>query len=255
MQALGMTHPERFPDRKVLEQIIANRLSTAQSDPRPMAVVIYPKGDHNGAFAENTPMEPLMQNYRLMYYEAGNEQELVAALRDARRRGDIELLYIGGHGASDRLLLGDDPNDSSQSLDLSDERAFAHLFDVVAPYGSIVLDSCNNAQGGAAANNLAAMVARLAPHANVAAAQAPTSTKTQMSAGSLANPGFTAPALWYPAFGQIGPFAPPAPGNVTIVQGARPSALYPVLPDFSNPPAAGAALNALRAAYASLRRY
>lgn len=208
--ALGIHWLKRFPAPETLRAVLSNRLYpelTQWQWPRPVAVVLYPRADSNGAFV-NSPVTDLMRGHLVLYYEVGNEAEVAAALKDASRAGPASLLYVGGHGTKDRVLLGHDAQDSSQSIDLVDEGALTALLrPALAAGGVVVVDSCSTGEGGSAASNVATMFARAAPQAHVFAPTVPTSNRTRPWVdpwGRFLGPGFvdvagrTAPAVYIP---------------------------------------------------------
>lgn len=198
--------PSRFA-MDDLEQLVMNRLNAKYADyhdPRPLAVVIYPKSDWNGAFSwftgfykmirshscyrkiggklvssmksesssgryvDNT-LPGLMKFYRVLYYEAKNERELVAYFKQATQRRKASLVIFGGHGNQNVLALGAaDPALSPVKsekfyLDISDRQDLKGLSKRLVKGAHIVLHSCSNAAGGPGAHNMVNMMVDVFP--------------------------------------------------------------------------------------------
>lgn len=201
--ALGIRRLERFTSNAMLDEIVANRtdpLAEQKKHPRPVAVVIYPTHDHNGAFA--TPSwRSLMPSHHLMYYEVSNETELKRAMADAARAGAPDVVWIGGHGKQTMLRLGDGGEDTA--LDVSDEIELSGLFANVPKDAHIVLDSCLTGDGRDQRWNLANMIGRMAPQTHVWSSVLETTSDTLAvvdARGRFSNPGFRAEDLGATSF-------------------------------------------------------
>lgn len=172
----GITHGARFPDAKALAAVVNNHLLAENDthDPRPIAVMIYPRDDWNSVFQNSTSMFTLLnKGYRVRYYEAETEQEAVAALKDATKRRKASLVIFGGHGNQKSIALGAPDPQMSKSLhekyylDISDGADLKGLASRIVKGGHIVLDSCSNASGGPHAANMIQFMSRQFPHAYV----------------------------------------------------------------------------------------
>lgn len=172
---LGIEYPERLP-REHLNELIQNRLNLTP-DGRPLAIVVWPKGDHNGAFygGKNEFQELIAAGYRVLYFEAESDTQFMEALFTGTRLGTsfeqrADLLIVGGHGSRERLWLERDNHplpDGRGTIDFSDEKRFKAigLGATLAPGGQIVLDSCSNGEGRAEMDNMANFMRRVFPHA------------------------------------------------------------------------------------------
>jgi HEAT repeat protein len=160
-----------------LTTLVQNRLENTR-DERPLAIVVYPREDHNGVFSDMaTEIDALTNSgYRVMFYEVKSDQEAIAAMRDASRIDDpsraqrADLLVVGGHGDRTTVSFGaGDPaagaiQDTSLSLDTGDLEQLRGVSQSVADGGAIVLISCSNGEGKAGADNVANMMRRAFPH-------------------------------------------------------------------------------------------
>jgi hypothetical protein len=168
---LSIEFPGRIPEDH-LEQILAERMNP-QVDDRPLAVVVYPKGDHNGAFylSSNIFEEMIDAGYRVLYFEVESDTECAEVLLKATGAGTAneqkaELLVFGGHGSRTSLTFERDsqPQEGDHgSLDFSDEEFFEEkgLAGVLSEGGQIVLDSCSNGEGRADTDNMANFMRRI----------------------------------------------------------------------------------------------
>lgn len=173
-------------------------------DTRLVAIVCYPKHDHNGAFAKAS-WKPLEKVYNVRYYEVGSDDELRDALDHGTRTGIVDVVWLGGHGQPDAMQLGNSHGDERDTFDLSDEGRFRMAFSRLAAGATIVLDSCSTGAGGAASTNLANMVKRLAPMSRVIAPTVDTTSRTLArltEAGRLADPGYAWASLQGAAYVQ-----------------------------------------------------
>ncbi|MFA5090978.1 MAG: LysM peptidoglycan-binding domain-containing protein, partial [Candidatus Omnitrophota bacterium] len=161
---------------EIFTELMTNRIHDSP-DGRKLAVVIFSTADHNGAlFTEenNTLFDSLIKKgYRLMYYEAATDDEMVDVLRDATKDEQASLLLIGAHGSSSRLKFGSEPlvNEGIPSegyfLDLEDEHELRRIqiSDSLKDGGSILLMSCGTGAGHCDEANLANMLYRVFPEA------------------------------------------------------------------------------------------
>lgn len=200
LSRLGIHSLERFHGKwTVLEQVLVNRRAGAE-DTRPIAVIIASTEDWNGGIAASKTIEQLTQHYRVMYYEADSEGHVVEALRNATRFQKAEVMVVAAHGsrgvaafgASDPRLSGQD-GPSPATLDLNDQNLLAlhGLRERLAPGGHVVMMSCSTGQGRNADDNMANLMVRTFPQANVWAPTAPTNVEFRLDAqGRFRHPGF-----------------------------------------------------------------
>jgi hypothetical protein len=176
--ALDITYGRRFPkDGKALAAIVGNRILAKHMDvhdPRPLAVVVYPRADHNQAFRAFAKAVDLMRKgYFVLYYEVANEKEAVAAVKSATKRRKASLVWFGGHGSKSSLALSaPDPRTGKRAseeryLDTSDWSDLAGLASCVVEGGHVILESCSNGKGGTSAPNMLTFMSRIFPHAYV----------------------------------------------------------------------------------------
>jgi len=157
---------------------------------RPIAVVIGPASDHNGAFTAGGGF-PLLDrlledgSFHVIYFEGDDESDILSSLEEVRRLSGrrIHTAVFAGHGNPSMLALsGADPANPSEEfreadyVDANDFALgeFARLDDLLEPNGQILLASCSNGSGGAAAPfNLANSVSRAAPGRSVYSVREP----------------------------------------------------------------------------------
>ncbi len=108
---LGLDLIERF-DAPTREAIMKARES-ARPDGRKLAIVVYPKSDHNGAFdANSAKIRSLIDaGYRVMFYEARDVKAMVKALHNGAGIGSrspqaASIIVLAGHGSQNSLSLG-----------------------------------------------------------------------------------------------------------------------------------------------------
>jgi len=106
LHSLDIEFTERIP-ASVRKEIIDNRKSSGVDDGRPVALIIYPKTDENGAFITfNNMIAKLVQDgYKVVYYEADSEDDIVKDVQEASQARKIDLFLIGGHGKKDAIQL------------------------------------------------------------------------------------------------------------------------------------------------------
>lgn len=187
--SLGAT-ASRF-DLDTLASVMRNRLDNLD-DGRPLAVVISPQEDYNGAF-KNSGMgidyeiDQLNANgYRTMVYNVDSETKMVSALQDATRNGTCRasVLIIAGHGAPTELHFGkkiENPGNANLSflepivenddnaLSVSDgwRMEQSGIKGLLNDDATIILHSCSTGSGFNLADNLANAVSRLFPESKI----------------------------------------------------------------------------------------
>ncbi|HKX13111.1 MAG TPA: hypothetical protein VJP40_08165 [bacterium] len=148
---------------------------------RPVAVVIGPTSDHNGAFASHTGfpvLDSLMESgrFHVLYFESADEagvrDALMSAHEGTHRR--LHTVVFSGHGLRSMLALnGPDPahpetvltTREEDFLDIADlvQGDLGDLNSILEPDGQILMWSCSNGEGGADAVNLANGMAESVP--------------------------------------------------------------------------------------------
>jgi len=178
----------RFSGRSgLLTEIVENRFYSGTDDPRPRAIVVFPRDDYNDAF-NTPPIDELRKKYRLMYYEAGDVPELAQGLAAASRGGNVGAVIIGGHGSPQSLQLGKsvDRPDAPTHLRPENAKLLAQALPPARmnPGCRVSLESCKSGRGGLFTRNLAVTLGDVWPVAWVQAPQNNSSggDKTRMSA-------------------------------------------------------------------------
>lgn len=173
---LGVQSPFRFSPSGLTE-LMENRVNNKRDD-RPLAIVVYPREDHNGVFSDTaSEVDKLIKGgYRVMFYEVANDTEARDALKNASHLGEsgeqkASLLVIGGHGDRTTISFGaGDPaagviEDTTKTFDLKDLELLQGVSGSLEEGGSIVLISCSNGEGKAGVDNVANLMRKAFPQA------------------------------------------------------------------------------------------
>lgn len=168
-EELDITKPWLLKDLTTLKEIIKNRNEPDPQD-KPLAIVIFPKEDHNGAFMWNN-LENINDGYHVKYYEADSEQDFIDAIQESTEARKADFVYIGGHGSRDVTSFGAEDPAMEKTLwdyavlDLGDESQMVQekLGDCVKDGAPVVMKSCSVAKGRGHAQNIVNMVSRIFP--------------------------------------------------------------------------------------------
>jgi hypothetical protein len=165
---LHIDYWERFHSVETMSAILNYRQQADKPTDKPVALIIYNKSDHNGAFTNNQIDDLLRRGYAVFYYEAVTDMEAFSIIKDVGTHNLIDLLILGGHGQPKRLLLGDYGADRAAdieasgnnipdeySLDITDLAKTATLEQYLRPGASVSLESCST---GRDTNNIADFV-------------------------------------------------------------------------------------------------
>jgi hypothetical protein len=186
-QKYGLQFPQRFACLKYLRQAMQtlDQLQTGEfrrQHHKPLALVITPKDDWNGAF-ETNPAEWLMaKGYQVVYLEAGMDT-VAEVLKTINPNGEPIVWSIGGHGTQQKISLGgDDPaygqnQDESIMFDFSDREQLAALSPCIGEGSFIILQSCSTGKGGSTAENMVNFFSAIYPQASVNGPIIPTNLK------------------------------------------------------------------------------
>lgn len=175
--ALGIHHLDRFLGVRFLREVIRNRTEPDVADPRPLAVVVFPAGDHNGAFADPYKvgaLAELSRNYRVVYIEAHSEATVASAIATHTARRPASVLILGAHGSQGGMEWGSLrrsmlPSNYTTSGSPTALRG-AGLEHALTPNATVVIDSCSTGHGRDQEVNVANMIAAIVPTAQVWAA-------------------------------------------------------------------------------------
>lgn len=176
LAALGISKlPERLEAvnaafaTRVLMDLISNRENEDPQDTRPVAVVVYPKADHNNAYDYNPYLHRITVAYRVMYYEADSDQDMIDAIKQATKHQKASLVFLAGHGMQHGMAFGGGIEGallpSVAMLDVFDAKKLKSIANRLAKNCLLVLDSCTAGAGRDALFNLANVVAKAIPHA------------------------------------------------------------------------------------------
>jgi len=176
---LDIEHAERFISVNgslgLLDEIIKNRSILDHNNNKPIALVILPKSDHNGAFMHQDVRERTVNtenlielggNYKIIVHEAKNEDELYGQIKETSDiYGRIPLVVFGGHGCQIGLELSESgvPGDYKTNFVKRSDKTFLDIYDTeIKKYAGcltedaqIILISCLTGEGGKKAKNLA----------------------------------------------------------------------------------------------------
>jgi hypothetical protein len=181
LEGLNINFPMRFKLTATAREIIKNRKSLNSADSRPLAVIIYPTKDENNAFETNN-INDMINGYRVVYFEAENENQVYEAIKISTRVQKASLLVLAGHGVRTHVALG--ANNPAIThvvfekyyIDLSDEEEIKKqgLSDSIENNAAIVLESCSTGEGKEKYDNVANLMKRLFPQARIFAPTDPT---------------------------------------------------------------------------------
>lgn len=179
-----IVHLDRFASLASLRQVFADN---TRADDRPLAVLAYPRADHNGAFRAWVDIAALQRHHRLIYREVESDREFEQAVATDYGK-PANLLLIGGHGQKTMTQFGaGNGQHMSEALDYSDLPRLKKLdlASRVARGSKVVLFSCSTGEGGNLENNIANLVATLYPYSTTYAPTAPSGPRIQMSTDGL----------------------------------------------------------------------
>ncbi|MEM3030538.1 MAG: hypothetical protein QXH27_02275, partial [Candidatus Micrarchaeia archaeon] len=128
----------RYPGG-VLEDMLSGRRDPA----RPLAIIAYPKYDHNRAFYFNKIWQLYRAGFQVVVFESGNEGEFKEWMkRIVAKWGPADVVVLGGHGKPQEIRLGAGESEEN-FLDVTDGDVLKALKPLVKPGGMFVLDSCS----------------------------------------------------------------------------------------------------------------
>lgn len=148
-------HTRSLVENRELIGRLSHQSNPRFTDTRPIAVVIDPTSDHNGAF-NSRPEKPINvlaadSRFFTLYYQANTETELREALTSvARFTGrSVHTLIIGGHGQRTNLQLGNPPSTDNDPYYLSSDEIMRGELDYLGNImdsneGELLLFSCSN---------------------------------------------------------------------------------------------------------------
>jgi hypothetical protein len=184
LKELDISFPERLGS-DIINQIIFSRKNLDKKENLPLAVIIYPKEDWNDAFRTNQIRELIRRGYRVVYFEAKNENEVYESLKSATTNVGkaADLFVLGGHGTQTHISMGaGDPGRSGIEneefyIDTSDEKEMISLKNCLNKDSVIILDSCSTGKGKSEASNVANALRSIFPQSSVFAPTISTSVK------------------------------------------------------------------------------
>jgi hypothetical protein len=111
---------------------------------KPLAVLIYNKSDHNGAFYyDYKVISQLSNEYDVRIIEAATDREFETWSLIMKQKYDkADLVVIAGHGSPTSIRFGGGSG-PEYSLDLTDEGSFIALSELLKEGGQIVLFACS----------------------------------------------------------------------------------------------------------------
>lgn len=177
---LGIDKSDRFCSTDVAKELIKNRREIGSHSSKPVALVVYPKEDYNGAFKNNEISELINKGYKVLYFESNEDKDLVNAIRTAGATDKLSLLVIGGHGSKTATQFGNfDPElplseTEEYLLDTSDADKLKGLNDYMKPNSTIILESCGTGEGGAGTKNVANLLRNEFKNSQIFAPMVPT---------------------------------------------------------------------------------
>lgn len=160
----GILNFGRYPVAMLLRQY-----ENMNNKDNPYGVIIYPKGDHNGAFHGDEfvftslnfemALDENLRKYLIRIYECGSKKDIAKALIDLDaaygQSHKISFAIIGGHGSKDSINFGfgSSKRNSLYSSDLHRSRV-QKTGDFFEPDATIVLVSCSTGENEGIAQTL-----------------------------------------------------------------------------------------------------
>jgi len=126
-----------------LEELIHNRTHLDGEDDRPLAVIIDPMSDDEGAFDYQGSERDIFDTHRVVYFRVNNTVELLQHYRAVTEHKKVDLLFVGGHGTSDRLHLGDVGDYDVRYLDKSDAKELMAIERGLEDDATVIFFSCS----------------------------------------------------------------------------------------------------------------
>jgi len=183
LKDLNIDFPKRFKSPETVQKIIENRKDLDAADPRPLAVLIYTKRDYNGSFQAHNQIETLvnMGHYRVVYFEAGTDEEVFNALIRATAVKQAKLLVLAGHGDQAYISFGaNDPGscpieNEYKYVDVSDycKMIKIGLSKCLAKESIVILESCSTGKGKDKATNIANVIGNIFKYSAIIAPTEP----------------------------------------------------------------------------------
>jgi hypothetical protein len=182
LKGLDIDFPGRFKRLRVAKEIIENRRNPNRPDGRPLALLIYPKKDWGRGFEINQMDELVKRGYRVLYLEAGEEQQVYQTLKETAETQKVDLFVLAGHGVQDMTSLGaEDPAGKKGEreelyIDISDEVEMINLelSDCLAENSVVILYSCSTGKGREERLNVANLMKKVFPQATIFSPTEPT---------------------------------------------------------------------------------
>jgi hypothetical protein len=164
-----------------LRTLMSTRLQD-RPDSRPLAVVVFPEADHNGAFLDDEDQLSQLINsgYRVQFYTANSDTDTVNSVMQATDYGKdpASLILLCGHGNPGGMRFGIDSTGDeemwftaydNQRLDLGDVDEARLLTGALRDGGQVVFNSCSVGNGKAESLNLINFFGNFFPQASLVA--------------------------------------------------------------------------------------
>jgi hypothetical protein len=148
-----------------LAEILRNR-EMRVLDERPVAILVYPEADHNGAFGMHNPMlETLTQaGYRVMLYDEAGRRGVMHALKSAgsipqlMTPKEAELIVLAAHSSKTEMTFGlGGAAESKVTVADLDLLLQSEASRALKPGGQVILIACSTGAGRESADNIANM--------------------------------------------------------------------------------------------------
>lgn len=146
---LNIDFPERFVNAKIITEVIQNRLNISDcSDPRPMALLFFPKIDWMPSIidVQNQITSLINAGYRVLYFEPADLESFCKNFRQLPGRNLIDLLIIGSKGYTNKMIFAETGTFGLQEkgIDRLDEEMIKNknISNYLAEQSTIILQSC-----------------------------------------------------------------------------------------------------------------
>jgi Domain of unknown function (DUF4116) len=170
----------RLHSSAIAREIMRNRDAIDRADGRPLAVVVYPKKDWNGAFEYNQIASLIERGYRVVYFEISLASQLREVMTAAASAQKISLLIVGGHGYLTHVAFGGEDRERVTEeeqrkyyLHVSDPSVLDGLQGFMEEDSVIVIESCSAGAGKETTTNVSNMVRTAFPQSRIFAPTVP----------------------------------------------------------------------------------
>ncbi|MBU0586917.1 hypothetical protein KJ780_05375, partial [Candidatus Micrarchaeota archaeon] len=141
----GIRYFSRYSEKLLIESAL-NVQDPIRKEKSPSALLIYNQADDKGSFyLGGDSLDSIVKNnYRVVLYEANNEQKFFDAVVEAGSQKPIDLLLIAGHGTQNSVQLsGMNLIDEKNYLELTDSDIITEIMQYLGNNSTVIFNSCS----------------------------------------------------------------------------------------------------------------